>query len=158
MSLLSDWLRRGRETQGRARDEGRPRDPRLRGDDGGEVAAPSSVVPAHSSVVPPSSPFVIPAKVGISGDAARAVIFQASALLLAYPEEELLTRLDTIEAALTGTGAEELFAPVLSHLGGTGLSRLQSFHIQEFDLSRRHALHLSYWTDGDTRRRGEVLA
>ena len=35
---------------------------------------------------------------------------------------------------------------------------MQSFHIQEFDLSRKHALHLSYWTDGDTRRRGEVLA
>ena len=27
-----------------------------------------------------------------------------------------------------------------------------------FDLSRKYALHLSYWTDGDTRRRGEVLA
>ena len=26
-----------------------------------------------------------------------------------------------------------------------------------FDLSRKHALYLSYWTDGDTRRRGEVL-
>ena len=27
-----------------------------------------------------------------------------------------------------------------------------------FDLSPKHALYLSYWTDGDTRRRGEVLA
>ena len=26
-----------------------------------------------------------------------------------------------------------------------------------FDLSKRHALYLSYWTDGDTRRRGMVL-
>ncbi|MGC4152331.1 MAG: nitrate reductase molybdenum cofactor assembly chaperone [Propionicimonas sp.] len=87
-----------------------------------------------------------------------AVIFQAAALVLTYPEEELLARLDTLEAALSGTGAEQQFASVLTHLGGTTLPKLQSFHIQEFDLSRRHALHLSYWTDGDTRRRGEVLA
>ena len=30
-------------------------------------------------------------------------------------------------------------------------------HVREYDLSRRHSLHLSYWTDGDTRRRGETL-
>ena len=86
------------------------------------------------------------------------LIFQAAALVLTYPEDELLTRLGTIEAALAGTGAAQQFAPVLSHLGGKALSNLQSFHIQEFDLLRRHALHLTYWTDGDTRRRGEVLA
>jgi nitrate reductase molybdenum cofactor assembly chaperone len=34
----------------------------------------------------------------------------------------------------------------------------QAQNLEEFDLSRRHALHLTYWTDGDTRRRGEVLA
>jgi nitrate reductase delta subunit len=103
-------------------------------------------------------------------------VFQAAALALAYPEQELLERLDTIESALADTDVAELFAPVLTHLrgesqvelvetGGSGLdkldqrlSALQSFHVQEFDLSRRHALHLSYWTDGDTRRRGEVLA
>jgi nitrate reductase delta subunit len=34
---------------------------------------------------------------------------------------------------------------------------LQAHYVREFDLGRRHSLHLSYWTDGDTRRRGEVL-
>ena len=34
---------------------------------------------------------------------------------------------------------------------------MQSEYVQEYDLSRRHSLHLSYWTDGDTRRRGETL-
>lgn len=86
------------------------------------------------------------------------LVFQAAALVLTYPEAALLTQLGMIEGALDGTGAEASFAPVLAHLGGMPLSQLQSFHIQEFDLSRRHALHLSYWTDGDTRRRGEVLA
>jgi nitrate reductase delta subunit len=87
-----------------------------------------------------------------------AVVFQAAALLLAYPEAELFDRLDIIETALAGTAAASLFGPVLDHLRSRPLREAQSFHVQEFDLSRRHALHLSYWTDGDTRRRGEVLA
>jgi nitrate reductase delta subunit len=88
----------------------------------------------------------------------RALVFQAAALVLGYPDEALSPRVDLIEAALAGTPAAASFAPVLAHLRGSSLVDLQSFHIQEFDLSRRHALHLSYWTDGDTRRRGEVLA
>ena len=159
MSPLLSWLRRDRGHS----DE---RDPRLRGDDEKGVTPSSSGLtrssgsPASSlSVIPASASSVIPAKAGISGPDPEqtAVVFQAAALVLTYPEAELLSRLDTIEAALDGPAAER-FAPLLAHLRGTGLSKLQSFHIQEFDLSRRHALHLSYWTDGDTRRRGEVLA
>ena len=122
---------------------------------------------------------VVPAKAGISA----ATICQAAALVLAYPEAELLDRLDLIETALIGGPAAEQFAPVLAHLRGETapptpnsstnsgtpmpaaasdpdelLSRLQAFHVQEFDLSRKHSLHLSYWTDGDTRRRGNVLS
>lgn len=86
------------------------------------------------------------------------LVFQAAALCLSYPDADLLGRLDVIEQALAGSPAQERFGPVLAHLRGRSLVDLQSFHIQEFDLSRKHALHLSYWTDGDTRRRGEVLA
>src|SRR5690625_1888290 len=85
-------------------------------------------------------------------------ILQAASLLLAYPDEELIGRLDVIEAAVAQTAAGALFAPTIAHLRAGDLSELQSFHVQEFDLSRRHAMHLSYWTDGDTRKRGEVLA
>ena len=87
-----------------------------------------------------------------------AVVFQAAALCLNYPESDLLDRVDVIEAALAGTEAAGSFAPVMAHLRGENLRELQSFHVQEFDLSRKHALHLSYWTEGDTRRRGNVLA
>src|SRR5690625_3066406 len=86
------------------------------------------------------------------------ITLQAAALLLAYPDEEIIGRLDLIEAAVAETPVAHLFAPVLEHLRTTDLYELQSFHVQEFDLSRRHAMHLSYWTDGDTRKRGEVLA
>lgn len=100
-----------------------------------------------------------------------AVVFQAAALLLSYPDAELLGRLDVIADAVAGTPVQARFAPLLDHLrlgpgdgaeaGAAplaGLPRLQAFHVTEFDLSRRHALHLTFWTDGDTRRRGAALA
>ena len=39
----------------------------------------------------------------------------------------------------------------------TAWRRSSRHYVDTFDLSRKHALYLSYWTDGDTRRRGEVL-
>ncbi len=132
------WWSLGRSKPGESLES---RDPGLRRDDEGA--------------------YVIAAKAGISAatlGADPAVICQAAAMLLAYPEPELLERIDLVQAALTDTGALEQFRPVLAHLRGAPLGELQSYHVQEFDLSRRHALHLSYWTDGDTRRRGEVLA
>ena len=92
-----------------------------------------------------------------------ALIHAAAAQVLGYPTSELLDHLDLIEEALASTSASELFAPVIAHLRAgqaseSALIALQSFHVQEFDLSRRHAMHLTYWTEGDTRRRGETLA
>lgn len=89
---------------------------------------------------------------------ATAVVFQAAALCLSYPDEQLLGRLDVVERALAGASAQQPFVAVLAHLRGQPLADSQAFHVQEFDLSRKHALHLSYWTEGDTRRRGQVLA
>jgi nitrate reductase molybdenum cofactor assembly chaperone NarJ/NarW len=46
---------------------------------------------------------------------------------------------------------------VVAYLGSRPLEELQRHYVEVFDLSRKHALYLSYWTDGDTRRRGAVL-
>lgn len=86
------------------------------------------------------------------------LVYAAAAVLLAYPDEEQARNLALVEEALAESGALPRFQPTLDHLRSLPLMEAQSFHVQEFDLSRRHALHLSYWTDGDTRRRGEVLA
>jgi nitrate reductase delta subunit len=95
-------------------------------------------------------------------------VLLAAALVLSYPDQDLLDQLDTIESALAATPYEALFAPVFDHLRrppearpdepSSVLARCQSYHVAEFDLSRKHAMHLTYWTDGDTRRRGNVLA
>ena len=86
------------------------------------------------------------------------VVYQAASLLLSYPDEQLLERLEVLRGALEEAGFLADFAPTLAHLANQPLVDSQAFHVAEFDTSRRHALHLSYWTDGDTRRRGEVLA
>lgn len=88
---------------------------------------------------------------------AHRVVYAGAATLLAYPDEALLERLPMVEAAAVEVGVADDFAPTIAHLRSAPLMEVQAWHVQEFDLSRRHALHLTYWTDGDTRRRGEVL-
>ncbi|GAA4655582.1 nitrate reductase molybdenum cofactor assembly chaperone [Arthrobacter cryoconiti] len=86
------------------------------------------------------------------------VTFLAAAWCLSYPDEQLVERVPLMRAALGEfAGALAAFAPVLDALESKDLMALQSVYVKEFDLGKRHALHLSYWTDGDTRRRGEVL-
>ncbi|WP_341395263.1 nitrate reductase molybdenum cofactor assembly chaperone [Arthrobacter sp. G119Y2] len=88
-----------------------------------------------------------------------AVVRQAAGLLLEYPDETLVDLVPALKEALAEAGAdtgpvEELFASLTDR----PLHEVQSEYVQEFDLSKRHSLHLTYWTDGDTRRRGEALA
>ncbi|RMB59760.1 nitrate reductase molybdenum cofactor assembly chaperone [Tessaracoccus antarcticus] len=87
----------------------------------------------------------------------RGIVYQAANLLLCYPTTELLDRLDLLREALAGTGLAHHFQPWLDQLATRPLNELQSNYIQEFDLSRRHSLHLSYWSCGDTRQRGMEL-
>ena len=85
------------------------------------------------------------------------VVRQAASYLLAYPDRALLERVPVLRAALAEHRVSAMDA-LLDHLDGTPLAQLERAYVEVFDLSRRHALYLSYWTDGDTRRRGEVLA
>ena len=88
------------------------------------------------------------------------VVHLVAARCLDYPREELVASLPTLLDALAeqgdSAGAREL-RPLVEHLGSRPLADLQRAYVDTFDLSRKHALYLSYWTDGDTRRRGEVL-
>lgn len=46
---------------------------------------------------------------------------------------------------------------LLDHLATTPPEQLAADYVATFDLSRRHALHLTYFTHGDTRKRGLAL-
>ena len=89
----------------------------------------------------------------------RAVAARAASLLLRYPDEEILAALPVLDAAL-----DELPAPVadplrlvVSHRAAGDPRVLASEYVELFDFRRRCCLHLTYYTCGDTRKRGEAL-
>jgi nitrate reductase delta subunit len=82
-----------------------------------------------------------------------AVIWQAAAHLLAYPDERFWRRLPLIEEA-----AEPHFGAFLARAAALGPGELAAHYVDTFDLQRRCCLYLTYYTDGDTRRRGQSLA
>ncbi len=94
-----------------------------------------------------------------AGRGAR-IVHQVASWCLSYPTPELLDCLPTLgalTAELQSGPAKAWLTEFLEHLATTSLTSLQQRYVEVFDLSRKHALYLSYWTDGDTRRRGEVL-
>jgi nitrate reductase molybdenum cofactor assembly chaperone NarJ/NarW len=92
-------------------------------------------------------------------EAAR-VIRQAAAICLGYPERDVVATSGLVRAALADKAPRQAdaFEPLLAHWESSDLRAIQTQYVDVFDLSRKHSLYLSYWTDGDTRRRGEVLA
>ena len=90
----------------------------------------------------------------------RAVVYQAASVCLSYPDEQVLGLADVVDRALreSAPGAVDSFAPLLEWWATVPHSEAQRTYVDLFDMSKRHALYLSYWTDGDTRRRGMVLA
>lgn len=88
------------------------------------------------------------------------VVHQVASWCLDYPRPELIDRVPTMMGALSeqpDSVSAALLVPLLERLVSCPIEQLQQEFVDTFDLSRKHALYLSYWTDGDTRRRGEVL-
>ncbi|GAA0949878.1 nitrate reductase molybdenum cofactor assembly chaperone [Nonomuraea longicatena] len=83
----------------------------------------------------------------------NAVTWQAAAHLLAYPDQRFWARLPLIEEAAGGRFPG--FIPKIREMGGGGLA---AHYVETFDLKRTCCLYLTYYADGDTRRRGRSLA
>lgn len=89
----------------------------------------------------------------------QTITWQAASLLLGYPDEELLGRLDVIDRA-TGELPDRLGGPLrgcVAHLRETPLAELEADYVDTFDTRRRHNLFLTYFAHGDTRKRGMAL-
>lgn len=91
--------------------------------------------------------------------AAYAHAWQAQSLLLGYPDDELFERLP-----LLGRVADALPSPVgapliafLDRLGGSDRAALAAQYVTTFDHRKRGCLYLTYYTHGDTRKRGLAL-
>lgn len=95
----------------------------------------------------------------MSTDASRTV-WQAASLLLDYPDAPLYERRPLLRDAVAGLGRHEAagrLAAFLDHMDATPPSALAEHYVETFDLRRRCCLHLTYYRDGDTRRRGSSL-
>ncbi|WP_328471552.1 nitrate reductase molybdenum cofactor assembly chaperone [Actinoplanes sp. NBC_00393] len=89
-----------------------------------------------------------------------AVAARAASLLLRYPDDGVMDALPLVVDALPGMPADvaEQLRPVAEHRAGTEIGRLRREYVDLFDFRRRCCLHLTYYTCGDTRKRGEALA
>ncbi|MGV9850666.1 nitrate reductase molybdenum cofactor assembly chaperone [Streptomyces sp. NPDC003442] len=91
---------------------------------------------------------------------AAPAVHQAAALLLGYPGPDWPARHALVRDSLTELAAPAA-APLLRFCAAVEdvpVLDLASAYVQTFDRSRRRTLHLTYYTDGDTRRRGSTLA
>jgi nitrate reductase delta subunit len=97
----------------------------------------------------------------VTGALEHAVVLQAASVLLQYPDAAWRARLPVVTGALDGLppGApRDGLAAVVAFAAATAPGELESHYVEVFDRRRRCCLHLTWWTDGETRRRGLSLA
>ncbi len=92
-------------------------------------------------------------------DAGLRAVWQVASLLLDYPDERLVGQLPVLRAALAAVPAylADPLLTMVSRIEEGDLGALQRAYVETFDHTRRHCLHLTYFTYGDTRRRGVAL-
>jgi nitrate reductase delta subunit len=93
------------------------------------------------------------------GDMARTRALQAAALCLNYPDAALLKHVPLLGqtgAALPPAAGLPL-ARFVAYLSATDAGQLTRDYVETFDLRRRCCLYLTYYTHGDTRKRGMAL-
>ncbi|WP_436771126.1 nitrate reductase molybdenum cofactor assembly chaperone [Yinghuangia sp. YIM S09857] len=96
----------------------------------------------------------------LPGPRETAAVRQAAGLLLDYPDSALRGRLPLIVEALAGLAphaSRDAALEFASHAAATPDRELAEHYVAVFDQQNRRCLHLTWWTDGDTRRRGMAL-
>lgn len=85
--------------------------------------------------------------------------YKLLSVLLQYPDERLLEALPAIGEAVAALPSSQRRAlqRFLGYLGQAEAVGLQQAYVETFDLQRRASLYLTYFTEGDTRRRGTAL-
>ncbi|MFG7941537.1 nitrate reductase molybdenum cofactor assembly chaperone [Streptomyces cacaoi] len=88
-----------------------------------------------------------------------AVVQQCAGRLLSYPDEQLYTQLPLLGEALGGVrgGPAATLRGFLGHVRATPRAELAAHYVRVFDFKNRRSLYLTWWTEGDTRRRGLAL-
>jgi nitrate reductase molybdenum cofactor assembly chaperone NarJ/NarW len=85
--------------------------------------------------------------------------WQSASLLIGYPDTDLVERIPLLRSASERLPAS-VGAPLrrfLDHLETTPLTELAADYVETFDHRRRACLFLTYFSTGDTRKRGVAL-
>jgi nitrate reductase delta subunit len=87
------------------------------------------------------------------------IAWQAVSLLLDYPSEESVARHDLVRRAIAPLpdGVRMPLTSFLDHVASQPIEDLQREYVETFDHTRRCCLYLTYFSYGDTRRRGVAL-
>ncbi|NUR24413.1 MAG: nitrate reductase molybdenum cofactor assembly chaperone [Catenulispora sp.] len=88
------------------------------------------------------------------------VLRQAASWCLRYPDTEVLDVLPLVATAVAELGTTPGAEPLRTFLGyaaRTAPMELAAHYVTVFDLRNRRSLNLTWWSDGDTRRRGMAL-
>jgi nitrate reductase molybdenum cofactor assembly chaperone NarJ/NarW len=87
------------------------------------------------------------------------VVLRAAAHLLDYPDTAWRERLPMVRAALeaVGGGPARKLVAFLDEASSMPSTEAASTFVEVFDFKNRHSLYLTWWLDGDTRRRGASL-
>lgn len=85
--------------------------------------------------------------------------WQSASMLMEYPDEELLERSELLSevAGSLPTKLGRRLQATIDHLRGRPLRELESEYVDTFDTRRRGCLFLTYFSNGDTRKRGLAL-
>lgn len=90
----------------------------------------------------------------------RAVVFKVASALLAYPDAAGLAARAQLAAAvehLADSPGRDQLRRFLRWLDSADPTVVAAHYVEVFDLRRRCCLYLTYYTDGDTRKRGMAL-
>jgi nitrate reductase delta subunit len=90
----------------------------------------------------------------------RTRLFELTALLLGYPDRELVASAADLTTAVDGINDPVIAGYLhefLTWFGTVGPPEVQQHYVQTFDLRRRSGLYLTYYLHGDTRKRGVAL-
>jgi nitrate reductase molybdenum cofactor assembly chaperone NarJ/NarW len=87
------------------------------------------------------------------------LVWQAASLLLAYPDDELPARLDTVDELLShlSGAAAALLGQTAAALRDREPMAAAMDYVATFDMRRHCTMYLTYWTAGDTRNRGREM-
>jgi nitrate reductase delta subunit len=90
----------------------------------------------------------------------QAVVLQAASICLQYPDDTVRERFPLVRSAVDtlppGVPRERLTA-FLQHAAATPAGELAEHYVEILDRRRRCCLYLTWWSDGETRRRGGSL-